>query len=77
MSFYENYAEEKLNDDQKFKLGLLRGDGMRVRTTKSTHTNKAICLLSRWPMFSAFRDFLFYLYKMTVSPNAHAVPVER
>nr|XP_018671970.1 C-myc promoter-binding protein isoform X3 [Ciona intestinalis] len=77
VSFYESYPEEKLTDDQKYKLGILRGDGQRSKTPRTIHTNKAICLLSRWPMFSAFRDFLMYLYRMTVSPIAHQVPVER
>ena len=77
VSFYENYPEEKLTDDMKYKLGLLRGDGIPAQTTKSLHTNKALCLLSRWPMFTNFRDFLIYLYRMTVSPKPHTVPVER
>jgi len=77
VSFYESYPEDKLNDDQRFRLGLLRGDGQRSRSTKTVHTNKAMCLLSKWPMFDAFRDFLMYLYRLTVSPIAHTVPVER
>ncbi|XP_076803794.1 C-myc promoter-binding protein-like isoform X7 [Clavelina lepadiformis] len=77
VSFYESYPEDKLSEQEKFKLGVLRGDGQRSRATKTIHTNKAICLLSRWPMFNVFRDFLMYLYRMTVSPIAHPVPVER
>uniref|UniRef100_H2ZEF1 UDENN domain-containing protein n=1 Tax=Ciona savignyi TaxID=51511 RepID=H2ZEF1_CIOSA len=77
VSFYESYPEEKLTEEQKYKLGILRGDGQRSKSQKTVHTNKAICLLSRWPMFSAFRDFLMYLYRLTVSPQAHSVPVER
>lgn len=77
VSFYESYPEENLLEEQKYKLGILRGDGHKARGERTLHTNKAICLLSRWPLFDAFRDFLIYLYRLTVSPIAHAVPVER
>ena len=75
--FYESYPEEELTDQQKYQLGLLRGDGQPSTTQKTLHTNKAICLLSRWPMFNAFKDFLTYLYRLTVSPTPHKIPVEK
>ncbi|XP_039272461.2 C-myc promoter-binding protein-like [Styela clava] len=77
VSFYENYPEDKLKEDHKYTLGLLRADGHRSSQEKTIHTIKAICMLSRWPLFDAFRDFLIYLYRLTVSPIAHIVPIER
>lgn len=78
VSFYEPYPEDKLKDDHRYRLGLLRGDGLKAtKQNRTIHTNKAICLLSRWPLFDVFRDILIYLYRLTVSPQAHPVPVER
>lgn len=77
VSFYENYPEEKLEEEHKYTLGLLRADGHKSSQEKTVHTIKAICLLSKWPLFDAFRDFLIYLYRLTVSPIAHIVPIER
>ena len=37
--------------------------------------NKCICLLSHWPFFSAFRAFLSFLYRLSVSRNS--IPLER
>ena len=36
---------------------------------------KCICLLSRWPFFDAFREFLVLLFTLSQGPNT--VPIER
>ncbi|XP_047198680.1 C-myc promoter-binding protein-like isoform X6 [Hippoglossus stenolepis] len=40
------------------------------------HTNKCICLLSHWPFFDAFRKFLTFLYRYSIS-GPHALPIEK
>jgi len=77
VTFYESYDEGKLTEEQKIHLRVLRGDGRKSTRRKSLHTNKSICLLSRWPLFDVFKEFLMYLYRMTVSPQCHHIPVER
>ena len=39
------------------------------------YTPKCMCLLSRWPFFDAFREFLVLLFTLSQGPNA--VPIER
>ncbi|KAI3376890.1 hypothetical protein L3Q82_000143 [Scortum barcoo] len=43
---------------------------------RSVHTNKCICLLSHWPFFDAFRKFLTFLYRYSIS-GPHALPIEK
>ncbi|XP_074521938.1 C-myc promoter-binding protein-like isoform X2 [Halichoeres trimaculatus] len=45
-------------------------------TQRSVHTNKCICLLSHWPFFDAFRKFLTFLYRYSIS-GPHALPIEK
>ncbi|XP_038125591.1 C-myc promoter-binding protein-like isoform X3 [Cyprinodon tularosa] len=42
----------------------------------SVFTNKCICLLSHWPFFDAFRKFLTFLYRYSIS-GPHALPIEK
>ncbi|XP_067351635.1 C-myc promoter-binding protein-like isoform X14 [Channa argus] len=42
----------------------------------SVYTNKCICLLSHWPFFDAFRKFLTFLYRYSIS-GPHALPIEK
>ncbi|CAL8351557.1 unnamed protein product [Merluccius merluccius] len=42
----------------------------------TVHTNKCICLLSHWPFFDAFRKFLTFLYRYSIS-GPHALPIEK
>ena len=42
----------------------------------SVYTNKCICLLSHWPFFDAFRKFLTFLYRYSIS-CPHALPIEK
>jgi hypothetical protein len=45
-------------------------------TAVTVHTNKCICLLSHWPFFDAFRKFLTFLYRYSIS-GPHALPLEK
>ncbi|AWP01157.1 putative C-myc promoter-binding protein-like [Scophthalmus maximus] len=45
-------------------------------TTRLVYTNKCICLLSHWPFFDAFRKFLTFLYRYSIS-GPHALPIEK
>ncbi|XP_072928970.1 DENN domain-containing protein 4C isoform X1 [Hemitrygon akajei] len=76
IQFYESYPIEQLNEKQLVQLGLITAVGKKLITSKSVHTNKCICLLSRWPFFEAFRKFLMFLYKLSVS-GPHPLPIEK
>ncbi|XP_028981035.2 C-myc promoter-binding protein isoform X3 [Esox lucius] len=43
---------------------------------RSVHANKCICLLSHWPFFDAFRKFLTFLYRYSIS-GPHSLPIEK
>ncbi|XP_061594021.1 C-myc promoter-binding protein-like isoform X3 [Cololabis saira] len=88
IQFYEPYPEECLTDQQRSQLGLLSpdrpksspgaADGSKSSAAepRSVHTNKCICLLSHWPFFDAFRKFLTFLYRYSIS-GPHALPIEK
>ncbi|XP_031517594.1 DENN domain-containing protein 4C isoform X3 [Papio anubis] len=57
------------------QLGLLT-PVERKMVSKSINTNKCICLLSHWPFFEAFRKFLMFIYKLSVS-GPHPLPIEK
>ncbi|XP_056622960.1 C-myc promoter-binding protein isoform X3 [Triplophysa dalaica] len=75
IQFYEPYPEEHLTDKQRSQLGLL-GKGLRSDGSVTVHTNKSICLLSHWPFFDAFRNFLTFLYRYSIS-GPHTLPIEK
>ncbi|KAM6468268.1 DENN domain-containing protein 4C isoform 3-T4 [Liasis olivaceus] len=76
IQFYEPYAQELLNEKQHMQLGLLTAIERKVVTSKSINSNKCICLLSHWPFFEAFRKFLMFIYKLSVS-GPHPLPIEK
>ncbi|XP_078425763.1 DENN domain-containing protein 4C isoform X3 [Cetorhinus maximus] len=76
IQFYESYPLELLTEKQLLQLGLITAVGKKLITSKTVHTNKCICLLSRWPFFEAFRKFLMFLYKLSVS-GPHPLPIEK
>ncbi|KAM6942929.1 C-myc promoter-binding protein-like isoform 3-T3 [Xenentodon cancila] len=88
IQFYEPYPEECLTDQQLSQLGLLSPDRLKSPAgdtdsstnsngePRSVHTNKCICLLSHWPFFDAFRKFLTFLYRYSIS-GPHALPIEK
>uniref|UniRef100_A0A670ZIZ8 DENN domain containing 4C n=1 Tax=Pseudonaja textilis TaxID=8673 RepID=A0A670ZIZ8_PSETE len=67
IQFYEPYAQELLNEKQHMQLGLLTAVERKKVTSKSINSNKCICLLSHWPFFEAFRKFLMFIYKLSVT----------
>uniref|UniRef100_A0A3Q2FJ01 DENN domain containing 4A n=1 Tax=Cyprinodon variegatus TaxID=28743 RepID=A0A3Q2FJ01_CYPVA len=66
IQFYEPYPQECLTD-QQFS---------HTTNASSVFTNKCICLLSHWPFFDAFRKFLTFLYRYSIS-GPHALPIEK
>uniref|UniRef100_A0A8C7GQ80 DENN/MADD domain containing 4A n=1 Tax=Oncorhynchus kisutch TaxID=8019 RepID=A0A8C7GQ80_ONCKI len=75
IQFYEPYPEDQLSDRQRSLLGL-PGTCSSSEGTKSVHANKSICLLSHWPFFDSFRNFLTFLYRYSIS-GPHALPIEK
>ncbi|XP_062985295.1 DENN domain-containing protein 4C isoform X2 [Elgaria multicarinata webbii] len=76
IQFYEPYSQELLTEKQHMQLGLLTAVERKVVTSKSINSNKCICLLSHWPFFDAFRKFLMFIYKLSVS-GPHPLPIEK
>uniref|UniRef100_A0A8D0HL03 DENN domain containing 4C n=1 Tax=Sphenodon punctatus TaxID=8508 RepID=A0A8D0HL03_SPHPU len=76
IQFYEPYPRELLTEKQHIHLGLLTVVERKVVTSKSINANKCICLLSHWPFFEAFRKFLMFIYKLSVS-GPHPLPIEK
>ncbi|XP_039980187.1 C-myc promoter-binding protein-like isoform X2 [Xiphias gladius] len=89
IQFYEPYPQECLTDQQLSQLGLLGLDPHKPSSSNTTaaatdsttsyrsvYTNKCICLLSHWPFFDAFRKFLTFLYRYSIS-GPHALPIEK
>ncbi|XP_042638432.1 DENN domain-containing protein 4C [Orycteropus afer afer] len=75
IQFYEPYSRELLTEKQLMQLGLLT-PVERKMVYKSINSNKCICLLSHWPFFEAFRKFLMFIYKLSVS-GPHPLPIEK
>ncbi|KAH9487854.1 C-myc promoter-binding protein [Bulinus truncatus] len=77
VSFYEEYREEALTDQQMRSLGLKnRQIRQQFSIQKTVHVRKSISLLSHWPFFDAFKKFLSQLYKISIT-GPHTVPMER
>ncbi|XP_056269210.1 C-myc promoter-binding protein-like isoform X2 [Pseudoliparis swirei] len=92
IQFYEAFPPECLTDLQRSQLGLLIPNppkpcsssssssssraGTATAAPRSVYTNKCICLLSHWPFFDAFRKFLTFLYRYSIS-GPHALPIEK
>ncbi|XP_015198716.2 C-myc promoter-binding protein isoform X2 [Lepisosteus oculatus] len=75
IQFYESYPQEKLTDKQRTQLSLSNTTRKSI-VSKAVHTNKCICLLSHWPFFDAFRKFLTFLYRYSIS-GPHVLPIEK
>ncbi|XP_075892596.1 C-myc promoter-binding protein-like isoform X3 [Nelusetta ayraudi] len=91
IQFYETFPQECLTDQQRSRLGLSSpaphhplssssstssSSSSNSATQRSVYTNKCICLLSHWPFFDAFRKFLTFLYRYSIS-GPHAQPIEK
>uniref|UniRef100_A0A8C2LIJ1 DENN domain containing 4C n=1 Tax=Cricetulus griseus TaxID=10029 RepID=A0A8C2LIJ1_CRIGR len=75
IQFYEPYPRERLTEKQLMQLGLLTPVERKV-VSKPINSNKCICLLSHWPFFDAFKKFLMFIYKVSVS-GPHPLPIEK
>ncbi|NXK93866.1 MYCPP protein, partial [Formicarius rufipectus] len=76
IQFYEVYPEENLTERQKSQLGLAAAAEGRADSCRTVQTNKCICLLSHWPFFDAFKKFLTFLYRYSIS-GPHVLPIEK
>ncbi|KAM6202714.1 C-myc promoter-binding protein isoform 2-T2 [Rhynchocyon petersi] len=76
IQFYEPYSEENLTEKQRLLLGLTSSADGKSDSSKTIHTHKCICLLSHWPFFDAFRKFLTFLYRYSIS-GPHVLPIEK
>ncbi|XP_027465638.1 DENN domain-containing protein 4B isoform X2 [Zalophus californianus] len=76
LQFYEAFPRARLSERQARALGLLsaveRGRALGGRAVRS---RRAIAVLSHWPAFPAFRAFLTFLYRYSVS-GPHRLPLE-
>ncbi|XP_005074333.1 DENN domain-containing protein 4C isoform X2 [Mesocricetus auratus] len=75
IQFYEPYPRDRLTEKQLMQLGLLTPVERKV-VSKPINSNKCICLLSHWPFFDAFKKFLMFIYKVSVS-GPHPLPIEK
>ena len=58
-------------------LELDSGAGQLTNLDHTVHANKAICFISPYPYFDAFREFLLYIYKLSISNSTEKrVPIE-
>ncbi|XP_025977516.2 C-myc promoter-binding protein isoform X2 [Dromaius novaehollandiae] len=76
IQFYELYPEENLTEKQKSQLGLAAAVEGKSDACRTVQTNKCICLLSHWPFFDAFKKFLTFLYRYSIS-GPHVLPIEK
>ncbi|XP_036910060.1 C-myc promoter-binding protein isoform X7 [Sturnira hondurensis] len=76
IQFYEPYPEENLTEKQRVLLGLASSADGKSDSSRTVHTSKCICLLSHWPFFDAFRKFLTFLYRYSIS-GPHVLPIEK
>ncbi|KAM9312751.1 C-myc promoter-binding protein [Gastrophryne carolinensis] len=76
VQFYEPYSPEQLTEKQKAQLGMLVNPEGKLDLSKTIHVSKCICLLSHWPFFDAFKKFLTFLYRYSIS-GPHVLPIEK
>lgn len=76
IQFYETYPEKNLTEKQKSQLGLTASPDGKSASSRTMQTNKCICLLSHWPFFDAFKKFLTFLYRYSIS-GPHVLPIEK
>ncbi|CAD5116854.1 DgyrCDS5698 [Dimorphilus gyrociliatus] len=72
VSFYEEMNKSELDCHTLAQLGI---ETMSDRRT--VHVSKSIGLISRWPFFEAFEQFLRYLYTISKKEDEQNLPIER
>lgn len=72
VSFHEEMEKSDLDSKTLVQLGI---DSMSDRRT--VHVSKSIGLISRWPFFEAFKQFLFYLHEIPKNNKEQNLPIER
>ncbi|XP_038624935.1 DENN domain-containing protein 4B [Tachyglossus aculeatus] len=76
LQFYEEYPRARLSERQSRALGLLSAvERGRALGGRAVRARRAVAVLSRWPAFPAFRVFLTFLYRYSVS-GPHRLPLE-
>ena len=79
LTFYEEIDISKLITKQKNLLNLSLEE--LIKENRTYHSNKALVILSRFPFYNAFKDFLLFLFnkycKMNGSSNFENIPIER
>ena len=76
--FYETMDEACLDDTQRDQLLPSSEESTQPLSCRVVAQNKSICLLSRFPFFDAFKQFLVYLYRMSLASSPpHPAPIER
>uniref|UniRef100_A0A6I8P739 DENN domain containing 4B n=1 Tax=Ornithorhynchus anatinus TaxID=9258 RepID=A0A6I8P739_ORNAN len=76
LQFYEEYPRSRLSERQSRALGLLSAvERGRALGGRAVRARRAVAVLSRWPAFPAFRVFLTFLYRYSVS-GPHRLPLE-
>ncbi|XP_062850199.1 DENN domain-containing protein 4C [Trichomycterus rosablanca] len=76
IQFYELYPAENLSEKQKIQLGLLTTVDKKPIPNRTVNANKCICVLSRWPFFQAFKDYLLFVYKLSTNAG-DPLPIEK
>ncbi|KAL0870637.1 hypothetical protein ABMA27_005596 [Loxostege sticticalis] len=74
VTFYESYPHTQLSEAQMEMLGWR---DQVSHSTHSTHINKCVCLLSRWPFSDTFERWLLYILEMSWSKQPLTIPIER
>lgn len=79
ITFYEDFDESKLSDEQALLINYRKNDILKTRTL---HSNKSLIILSRFPLFDTFRNFLVFLFnkytlKIDLTQNGQVIPMER
>lgn len=79
ITFYEDFSEEKLIDEQCLLLNYPKKSDLK---TRSLHSNKSLIVLSRQPFFETFKKFLVFLFdkytkKLDIRIDGLIIPVER
>lgn len=63
LNYHEELSPEMLTADELEKLNFNYEDINKTLENKALFTIKSMCILSQWPFFDQFRNFLIFLYQ--------------